>query len=50
MLKLIKMTEKYKQKLGEMIEEWKADQELNQTNHSPWAIFKNDYRDFDDYL
>lgn len=50
MLKLIKLTEKYKQQLGEMIDEWKADQELNQTNHSPWAIFKNDYHDFDYYL
>lgn len=50
MRKLIKLTERYKQQLGEMIDEWKADQELNQTNHSPWAIFKNDYHDFDYYL
>lgn len=50
MLKLIKLTEKYKQQLGEMIDEWKADQELNQTDHSPRAIFKNDYHDFDYYL
>ena len=33
-----------------MIDEWKLDQELNHTNRSPWAIFKNDYHDFDYYL
>ena len=33
-----------------MIDEWKLDQEINHTNHSPWAIFKNDYHDFDNYL
>ena len=33
-----------------MIDEWKRDQEINNTNHSPWAIFKNDYSDFDYYL
>lgn len=49
-LKLIKLTKEYKKQLGEMIDEWKADQEINQTNRSPWAIFKNDYHDFDDYL
>ena len=49
-LKLIKLTKEYEQQLGEMIDEWKADQELNHTNHSPWAIFKNDYHDFDHYL
>ena len=45
-LKLIKLTKEYEQQLGEMIDEWKADQELNHTNRSPWAIFKNDYHDF----
>ena len=49
-LKLIKLTKTYEKQLGEMIDEWKADQELNHTNHSPWTIFKNDYHDFDDYL
>ena len=33
-----------------MISEWKSDQVINHTNHSPWAIFKNDYHDFDYYL
>ncbi|MBR5390614.1 MAG: GNAT family N-acetyltransferase [Clostridia bacterium] len=49
-LKLIKLTKEYEKQLGEMIDEWKKDQEINHTNHSPWAIFKNDYHDFDRYL
>lgn len=49
-LKLIKLTKEYEQALGEMLEEWKADQMLNHTNHSPWAIFRNDWHDFDHYL
>ncbi len=49
-LRLIKLTKEYEEQLGEMIEEWKADQEANNTNRSPWAIFKNDYHDFDHYL
>ena len=49
-LKLVKLTKTYEKQLGEMIDEWKTDQELNHTNHSPWAIFKNDYHDFDVYL
>lgn len=49
-VKLIKLTKQYEKQLGEMIEEWKLDQEVNHTDTSPWAIFKNDYRDFDYYL
>ena len=49
-LKLIKLTKAYESALAEMIDEWKKDQELNHTNHSPWAIFKNDCHDFDYYL
>ena len=49
-LKLIKLTKEYEAQLGEMIDEWKADQQINHTNCSPWAIFKNDYHDFDRYL
>lgn len=47
---LIKLSEQYKKQLGEMLEEWMEDQRVNHTNHSPWAIFKNDYHDFDRYL
>lgn len=49
-LKLIKLTKEYEQQLGEMIDEWQEDQRIHHTNHSPWAIFKNDYHDFDFYL
>lgn len=49
-VKLIKLTKEYYSQLSEMIEEWKLDQEINHTNHSPWSIFKNDYHDFDYYL
>ena len=49
-LKLIKLTKEYYNQLKDMIDEWKLDQEVNRTNHSPWAIFKNDYQDFDYYL
>ena len=49
-LKLIKLTKEYESQLGEMIEEWKVDIIANNTNHSPWAIFKNDYHDFENYL
>lgn len=49
-LKLIKLTKEYEKELKEMIREWKADQEINHTNHSPWVIFRNDYNDFDHYL
>ena len=49
-VKLIKLTKDYYQQLKEMIDEWRIDQEENNTNHTPWAIFKNDYHDFDYYL
>ena len=49
-LKLIKLTKEYEKQLCEMIDEWKLDQEIHRTNRSPWAIFKNDYHDFDYYL
>ena len=49
-VKLIKLTKDYYFQLKEVIDEWKMDQEINNTNHSPWAIFKNDYHDFDYYL
>ena len=49
-VKLIKLTKEYEKQLGEMIDEWKLDQQINHTDGSPWVIFKNDYRDFDYYL
>lgn len=47
---LIKLTKAYEKQLCEMIDEWKLDQELHHTNRSPWAIFRNDCHNFDDYL
>ena len=49
-VKLIKLTKDYYSELKKMIDDWKIDQEVNHTNLSPWAIFKNDYNDFDYYL
>ena len=49
-VRLIKLTKEYYRQLAEMIDEWIIDQKINHTNHSPWAIFKNDYHDFEYYL
>lgn len=49
-VRLIKLSKEYKDELIEMIEEWKKDQIENNTNQSPWSIFKNDCSDFDYYL
>lgn len=49
-IELVKLTEERKDLLIDMVDEWKADIEKNHTNHSPWAIFRNDYSDFDYYL
>ena len=49
-VKLIKLTKDYYNELASMINEWKYDQEINHTDTSPYAIFKNDYHDFDNYL
>lgn len=49
-IELVRLTPEYKDQLFDMLAEWKEDIEKNHTNHSPWAIFKNDYHDFDYYL
>lgn len=49
-LQLVKLTHAYRQQLFDMLEEWKADIIKNNTNRSPWAIFRNDFHDFDFYL
>ena len=49
-LKLIKISKEYQIQLGEMIDEWKHDIEVNHSNRSPYSIFKNDYHDFDNYV
>ena len=49
-LALIRLSPAYRTQFFDMMAEWTADIEKNHTNHSPWAIFRNDYRDFDHYL
>ncbi|MDO4459209.1 MAG: GNAT family N-acetyltransferase [Clostridia bacterium] len=49
-IELVRLTEEYKPQLIEMVEEWKADIDKNGGNTSPWAIFKNDCHDFENYL
>lgn len=45
-LRLVKLSEKYREHLDEMMTEWTASGE----RIIPWAIRKNDFRDFDRYL
>lgn len=46
MLKLVKLEEKYRHHLTEMMDEWtKAEEGI-----VPYSIRRNDYRDFDSYL
>ena len=49
-LKLIKGSLQYKNQIIEMIKEWKSYNDTHNANTSPWAIFKNDYGDFEYYL
>lgn len=49
-IELIRLTPQYREQLFEMLTEWKADIENNRTNPSPYAIFRNDFHDFDYYL
>ena len=48
-LKLVKGSVEYKPQIIEMLEEWIAYNNSHETNHSPSAIFKNDYHDFEAY-
>lgn len=49
-MRLIRLTQRYEQQLVDMLDEWNADIRENHTSHSPWAIFRNDWHDFDRYL
>jgi len=49
-IKLVKASIEYKEKLTEMLDEWKTDIEVNHTNHSPSVIFRNDHHDFENYI
>ena len=46
MLKLVRLSEAYREQLGDMMDEWTATGETI----VPCAIVKNNYRDFDRYL
>ena len=46
-IKLVKLGPEYREQLSDMLSEWIA---YGDKNGSPWAIFKNDYHDFDYYL
>ena len=49
-IKLIKGSCEYKTQIIDMLEEWTDYNSKNETNRSPWVIFKNGYDDFDYYL
>ena len=46
-IKLVKLSPEYKNQLFEMMDEWTSSDD---TSNTPYAIFKNDYHDFDYYL
>lgn len=49
-LKLVQLSRDYQKQLNEMLGEWIVFNASHDTNRSPWAIFKNDYHDFEKYL
>lgn len=49
-LELVRPTDAHKEQLFEMLTEWKKDIITNHTDRSPWAIWKNDFHDFDHYI
>lgn len=49
-IKLIKGSYEYKVQIIDMLKEWIDYNNKNETNRSPWVIFKNSYDDFDYYL
>ena len=50
-LRFVKASEEYKEQIVDMLEEWTDYNEKNRSaNRSPWAIFKNDFHEFEAYL
>lgn len=49
-LTLVKGSYEYKDQITDMLKEWIEYNENNETNRSPWSIFKNSFDDFDYYL
>lgn len=50
MLKLVKLSEEYKEQLFEMMEEWWKYTAETGEKIVPYTIRKNDYRDFEKYM
>ena len=49
-IKLIKLSPQYKDQLFEMMDEWSKYNKDNNKSNTPYALFKNDYHDFEHYL
>ena len=49
-LKLVKLSCQYIDQFNEMMDEWCLFNKTHKDNDVPYAIFKNDYHDFDNYL
>ena len=49
-IRLVKLNKNYKKQLEDMLDEWFSYNNSHNDNGSPWAIFKNDYHNFDYYL
>lgn len=49
-LKLVKLTKEYENQLKSMLDEWTKNKSKDSDDLTPWAIFKNDYNDFENYI
>ena len=49
-LRLDKLTYENKDKICEMLDEWREYNKTTDDDRSPWAIFKNDHKNFDYYI
>lgn len=50
-LRLDKLTYENKDKIIELLDEWRTyNENTPSANHSPWAIFRNDHKDLDYYI
>lgn len=49
-IKLVSLSKEYKDQLFEMMDEWATHPSENDDDKTPYAIFKNDYHDFEYYL
>ena len=49
-IRLVKLNKNYKKQLEDMLDEWVSYNKSHNDNGSPWAIFRNDYHNFDYYL